>query len=55
MKKKYEFNKERVFWKDMLLFYALVFAGILIWDLIGLDGGTGGSPYGEPPYYGESI
>lgn len=35
---------------------ALVLVGILmfVWDFIGLDSGSGGSPYGDPDsYYSE--
>ena len=30
---------------SFLLMMNLVFIGIILWDLIGFDGGSGGSPY----------
>jgi len=30
-----------------LLMFGLLVAGIILWDVLGFDSGSGGSPYGE--------
>ena len=34
-----------------LLLGILIIMGIILWDMIGLDSGGGGSPYGDPDMY----
>jgi len=34
-----------------LLFFGLLIAGIILWDMIGFDSGGGGSPYGDVDIY----
>ena len=48
------FTKDSCGIKSSLIFLGFIVVGMILWDLIDIDSGGGGTPYGDSPYY-ESI
>ena len=42
-------------YKAIIWFFGFIMLGMVVWDFIGFDSGSGGIPYGEVPYHEQSL
>jgi len=47
MKGFFNFTNDPLGFKACLFFFVLLVVGIILWNFIGLDSGSGGTPYGD--------